>query len=112
MDASERGSSNTGRISRSDRVSDYERCYPDLAEQIRDLLPALVDLEALRSEELNRTATAPPVLAYDLRQAGTIVVLERGSIVEHGSHEELVEAGGYYAELCRKQMLEEELEAI
>jgi len=47
-----------------------------------------------------------------VRQAGTIVVLERGRIVERGSHEELVEAGGYYAELCRKQMLEEELEAI
>jgi ATP-binding cassette subfamily B protein len=47
-----------------------------------------------------------------VRQAGTIVVLERGRIVERGAHEELVEAGGYYAELCRKQMLEEELEAI
>ena len=44
-------------------------------------------------------------------QADTIVVLERGRIVERGAHEELVEAGGYYAELCRKQMLEEELES-
>jgi len=47
-----------------------------------------------------------------VRQADAIVVLERGKIVERGTHDELVEAGGYYAELSQKQMLEEELEAI
>jgi ATP-binding cassette subfamily B protein len=47
-----------------------------------------------------------------VRQAGRIVVLERGRIVEEGTHAALVEAGGYYAELSQKQMLEEELEAI
>ena len=47
-----------------------------------------------------------------VRQAERIVVLEHGRIVEQGSHAELVRAGGYYADLSRKQMLEEELEAI
>jgi ATP-binding cassette subfamily B protein len=47
-----------------------------------------------------------------VRQADRIVVLEKGGIVEQGSHAELIEAGGYYADLSRKQMLEEELEAI
>src|SRR5262245_53107934 len=47
-----------------------------------------------------------------VRQADRIVVLERGQIVEQGTHAELIAAGGYYADLSRKQMLEEELEAI
>ena len=47
-----------------------------------------------------------------VRQADTIVVLEKGRIAEQGTHAELIGPGGYYADLSRKQMLEEELEAI
>ena len=47
-----------------------------------------------------------------VRQADRIVVLEKGGIVEQGTHAELVSAGGYYAVLYQKQLLEEELEAI
>jgi ATP-binding cassette subfamily B protein len=47
-----------------------------------------------------------------VRQADTIVVLEKGRIVEQGTHAELIGRGGYYASLAQKQMLEEELEAI
>ncbi len=46
-----------------------------------------------------------------VRNADRIFVLERGAVAEEGTHAELVFSGGYYAELYRKQLLEEELEA-
>lgn len=47
-----------------------------------------------------------------IRHADRIFVLEHGTIVEQGTHAELIQAGGYYADLHSKQLIEEELEAI
>jgi ATP-binding cassette, subfamily B, multidrug efflux pump len=47
-----------------------------------------------------------------VQNADRIIVLSHGQIVETGTHQELRERGGYYAELYQKQLLEEELEAI
>jgi ATP-binding cassette subfamily B protein len=47
-----------------------------------------------------------------VRHADCIYVLEHGRIMEQGRHSELLELGGYYADLHQKQLLEEELEAI
>jgi ATP-binding cassette subfamily B multidrug efflux pump len=47
-----------------------------------------------------------------VRHADRIFVLEHGSVVAEGSHADLLERGGYYADLYQKQLLEEELEAI
>jgi ATP-binding cassette subfamily B protein len=46
-----------------------------------------------------------------VRNADQILVLDGGRIVERGRHDELVESNGVYAELHRKQLLEEELAA-
>ena len=46
-----------------------------------------------------------------IREADQILVLDRGRIVERGTHTELVMHGGPYAALHRRQLLQEELEA-
>jgi ATP-binding cassette, subfamily B, multidrug efflux pump len=47
-----------------------------------------------------------------VRNADRIAVLHDGSIVEYGTHDELIERNGYYTELYNKQLLEEELETV
>jgi ABC-type multidrug transport system fused ATPase/permease subunit len=37
-------------------------------------------------------------------------VVKDGTIIESGTHDELLLRGGYYADLYHKQLLEEELE--
>ncbi|PYX92209.1 MAG: ABC transporter ATP-binding protein [Acidobacteria bacterium] len=47
-----------------------------------------------------------------VRNADRIAVLHGGSIVELGTHEELITRNGYYTDLYNKQLLEEELAEV
>jgi ATP-binding cassette, subfamily B, multidrug efflux pump len=46
-----------------------------------------------------------------VRDADEILVLDAGRIAERGTHDQLIRQNGLYAELHRKQLLEEELAA-
>jgi ABC-type multidrug transport system fused ATPase/permease subunit len=47
-----------------------------------------------------------------VKDADDIVVLDDGRMVESGTHDELIERDGYYADLYRQQALEAEIEEI
>jgi ATP-binding cassette subfamily B protein len=68
-------------------------------------------LNGLRAFMRQRTSIIVSHRISTVREADRIFVLDRGRIVERGTHEELVVRGGLYANLYRKQLLEEELEA-
>ena len=46
-----------------------------------------------------------------IRDADEVVVLQNGNVIERGTHDELIAANGYYAELVRTQWREEDIAA-
>jgi ATP-binding cassette subfamily B protein len=68
-------------------------------------------LSRLRAVMQQRTCLIVSHRISTVRGANQILVLDRGRIVERGTHDELVARGGLYADLYRKQLLEEELAA-
>ena len=69
-------------------------------------------LEQLAGLMRGRTTILISHRVSTVKNADRIVVLNKGRVVEIGTHSELQELGGYYADLYQKQLLEEELEAI
>ena len=47
-----------------------------------------------------------------MKEADEILVLDEGKIIERGTHGELINRGGVYADLYQQQRLSEELEQI
>lgn len=54
-----------------------------------------------------RTAIVIAHRLSTIRKADKILVMQRGEIIEHGSHDELMEANGHYASMYRMQLAEE-----
>ncbi|HVR38364.1 MAG TPA: ABC transporter ATP-binding protein [Thermoanaerobaculia bacterium] len=69
-------------------------------------------LNSLRNIRKGRTVLIVSHRVSSVKDADAIVVIDEGRIVERGSHDSLIAKGGYYADLYRRQTLEEEIEEI
>jgi len=69
-------------------------------------------LKRLRTVMKGRTSIIISHRISTVKDADQIVVLNDGKVAERGTHDELVEKGGIYAELHQKQLLEEELDQL
>ena len=69
-------------------------------------------LKRLRKEMAGTTSIIVSHRISTVKNADKIIVLENGQIRERGTHHSLLESNGIYAELHRKQLLEESLEEL
>ena len=69
-------------------------------------------LKGLRSVFKEKTSVIISHRISAVKEADEILVLEEGRIIERGTHQQLLQRDGLYAELFRKQQLTEELERI
>jgi ATP-binding cassette, subfamily B, multidrug efflux pump len=69
-------------------------------------------LDAIERQAESRTVLLITHRVAAASRCDSIVVLDEGRIIEHGTHDELVAAGGLYAKFAAEQSAKSELEAV
>lgn len=65
-------------------------------------------LNSLRAVSTNKTTLIVSHRVSTAKNADKIIVLNKGEIIQQGTHKQLIESDGYYKELYAKQLLEKE----
>ncbi|MFB6278987.1 MAG: ABC transporter ATP-binding protein [Salinibacter sp.] len=69
-------------------------------------------LRSLRDRQGSHTLVIVSHRLSAVQEADLILVMEQGEIVQRGTHDELVDKEGLYADLHEKQLLQEEIQAL
>jgi ATP-binding cassette subfamily B protein len=69
-------------------------------------------LEAIERQKARRTVILITHRVAAAQRCDSVVVLERGHVIEQGTHDELIDRGGVYALFAEEQQMEQDLEAI
>ncbi len=77
----------------------------DEATSSVDTRTEVVVRQAMEKLMVGRTSFVIAHRLSTIRDAHTILVMNEGSIIEHGSHDELLAANGFYADLYRSQFM-------
>jgi len=92
---------------REPRILLLDDCLSAVDTQTEELI-----LGNLRQVFEGRTVFLVSHRISTVKDADLILVLDHGRIAERGSHSQLIAAGGLYADLHQRQLLEEELAAV
>ena len=92
-------------------LSDPALLILDEATSSVDTRTELLVQQAMAALRTDRTSFVIAHRLSTIRDANLILVMDKGHIVEQGTHDELLATGGFYAELYESQFAEPLIEA-